>query len=162
MQLDIETVLLIAGTVITLVSSFLSSNRGAYDRVQTMIQDATMGEVAEARHIVGTYWAWLSSHDERGNPPKGFESPYKIPQVIDAMFKIVWALRRTQAVYESISIWTPAPKRLLRSTLSNWVFWSADKEDGVLVQLDKKLNSDIGELEQLNAFAKKWQSKNKN
>lgn len=155
MPLDVEALLLILGTVITLVTSFLSSNRGAYDRVQVMIQDATMGEVAEARHVIGTYWAWLQAHDDSGKAPKDFQMDYEINHVIDSMFKIVWALRRTQAVYESISFWTPAPKRLLMDTLGHWVAWSVG-ENGVILSLNNKLNSDIGEINQLIDLARQW------
>lgn len=161
MPLDIETLLLFFGTVITIVTSFLSSNRGAYDRVQVMIQDATMGEVAEARHIVGTYWAWKNAHDEHGRAPEDFEFDYNENQVIDSMFKIVWALRRTQAVYKSISFLTPTPKRLLMDTLGNWVDWSVGK-DGVILKLNKTLNADIGEIKHLKDLANEWDMRGNN
>lgn len=127
----------LVGSAVSWIFMWFSSIGETYDRVTKAIQTETLGEVAEARHIVGSAYAQYEI-DLAKRAKSGTTGKVPHPRYMDhledggrderakarsALFKLYWSMTRINAVRVSIRSFHSGPNDLLVESLFDWVHW---------------------------------------
>lgn len=139
----------VASIVIAIVGTylaFLQHRRGDYERAERLLDYATTGEVAHARHLLGSH-QWI--RDASASPAV---SDAEGNVLVEALFRLAWAFDRIYIVRSTVH---GQPRRVIDAVLSDWVlWWGADGPHGcrygrvaqVLGALDKEEHEHLGRL----------------
>lgn len=158
----------------------VSDRRSAFERVQSIIKEASTGEAAELRHRIAKYYidrfpedSQLIASKARGkNNNKKYK--YSDSDATRDSFKIIWLLLRVRAVDRSLNPFLHRkPLKLLRESLRSFITWHLGEQEGeikvredksidsVLVKIDKDLKLNSGDLENLKTWASEVASQTK-
>lgn len=101
--------------------SFVQYRRANYERAEQLLDYATTGDVAGARHTLGSQ-EWVRNRTE----PSGAPQPAG-DALIQALFRVAWAVDRVYAVRKTVRL---GPRRLIDEVLGEWVQWWGKADDG--------------------------------
>lgn len=170
---------IITAAIIPVIIFIVSDRRNAFERVQSIIKEASTGEAAELRHRLAEYYidkfpddsSLIASKIKGANNKKKYK--YSDSDATRDSFKIIWLLLRVRAVDRSLNPFLHRkPLKLLRESLRSFITWHLgeqegkiiareDKIDSVLVKIDNDLKLNSGDLENLKTWASEVASRTK-
>lgn len=162
---------IITAAIIPMIIFIVSDRRSAFERVQSIIKEASTGEAAELRHRIAKYYIdrfpedsqLIASKAKGKNNKKKYK--YSDSDATRDSFKIIWLLLRVRAVDRSLNPFLHRkPLKLLRESLRSFIAWHLGEQggkiirgdesiDSVLVKIDKNLKLNSGDLENLKTWA---------
>lgn len=148
----------VAAMVISAVVAYATARRSAYDRVTALIADLTTGEVAQARHVMGTM-AQTKNGDLDSRLAVALPDTKEDDRLNEArrhLFLVLWAIDRVHAQALSFCFPASGPEKLMIRTLGYWIEWWAGERGLAAVVGDLPGTGAAAELERHQELAKRW------
>ncbi|MCR6491430.1 hypothetical protein [Cellulomonas sp. P24] len=126
--------------------AFLQHRRADFERAERLLDYATTGEIALARHLLGSQ-PWVRCDTASRLPGDATAN-----ELTEALFRLAWAFDRIYVVRSTVR---GQPRKVIDAVLRDWVlWWGSDSSEGcrfgrvahTLGALDKEEHDHLGRL----------------